>query len=233
MPHLVLLHLTHIHLFVATLAQFREQILTPLGNPNLALLLLFAGLLLISLEFNRPGTILPGSLGTIAALTALYALDQLPIRPAALLLILTAFTLLLLDLKFPTHGLLTVVGIAALTLGTLTLIDSPNPELRIQPSVALALCISFGLLFAILLRLALRARRQKTLTGLAALVGYPATTLEPIGLRSGLEPSGHIAIGHILVQGEIWQATSTTPIAARQPVQVIGHHANILEVKAQ
>lgn len=203
---------------------FREQILTPLASPTLALLLLFAGILLIYIEFHRPGIVLPGTLGTILVLTSIYAFNQFPIRPTSLLLILTSFTLIALELKFPSYGLLTAAGIAALTLGTLNLIDSPLPELRIDPVVALATCTSFGVLTAVLLRLAIRARHQKTLIGPAALVGYPATTMEPIAA----EPTGHI-----LVQGEIWQATAILPISERQLVRVTGHHGDILEVEPQ
>lgn len=202
----------------------RESLLAPFANPNLALLLLFAGVLLVYLEFNRPGLVIPGSLGAVFVLTAVYALSQLPIRPLGLLLILSALTLIILDLKFPTQGILTVGGIAAVYFGLLILIDSTRPELRIRPVLALALCTSFGVLTAILLRLALRARRQKALTGLAALVGFPAVTMEPIGAQP---------TGHILVQGEIWQAVAASPIAEQQPVMVTGSRDGVLEVEAR
>jgi membrane-bound serine protease (ClpP class) len=205
----------------------RERVLSRLANPNLALLLLFAGVLLVYLEFNVPGTIIPGALGTVLILTAIFALDLLPIRHTALLLLLSAFTLIVLELKFPSHGILTAAGIVALALGTLTLIDAPIPELRIQPVIAIALCTCFGVLTAFLLRLAIRARRQKVLTGPAALVGSHGTTLEPVSIPGTHSP------GHILVQGEIWEATATTAISVKESVRVTGHHGDILEVEPQ
>lgn len=221
-------------LILAFVATFRASILAPLANPNVALLVLFAGILLVYIEFHRPGIVFPGSVGTVLILIAIYAFNQMPIRPVALLLILSAFTLIILELKFASYGLFTAAGIAALTLGTLNLIDSPAPELRIHPAIALALCTSFGLLTAILLRLALRARHQKTLIGPAALVGYPAIAMEPLHPASML-PAGAAReerpIGHILVQGEIWQATAPTPIAEKAAVRVTGHHGDILEVE--
>ncbi|HEY9126082.1 MAG TPA: NfeD family protein, partial [Acidobacteriaceae bacterium] len=161
--------------------------------------------------------------GVVFVLTALYALGQFPIRPSALLLILSALTLIVLELKFPSHGVLTAAGIGALYFGVIDLIDSPRLELRIHPAITLALCTCFGVLTAILLRLALRAHHQKTLTGPAALVGYPAMTMEPIGPQ---------LTGHILVQGEIWQAISTSPIAEKQRVRVTGCHEAVLKVEA-
>jgi membrane-bound serine protease (ClpP class) len=225
----------------------REQLLGHLVNPNLALLLLVGGALLIYLEFNVPGTIVPGALGTVMVLLAVFALDLLPIRHTAVLLLVAAAVLITLELKFTSHGILALAGIACLAFGTLTLIDAPIPELAIQPGVAIALCIGFGLITFALLRLAVRARRNKSLMGPAALVGSQATSMEPLwpapvslatdpaapaDLADSAYPSiGRITIGHVLVQGEIWQATASQPIAEHLPVRVTGFHGDILEVQ--
>ena len=220
----------------------REQLLGHLANPNLALLLLVGGALLIYLEFNVPGTIVPGALGTVMVLLAVFALDLLPIRHTAVLLLVAAVVLLLLELKFTSHGILAMAGIVCLAFGTLTLIDAPIPELAIQPTIAIALCVGFGLITFALLRLAVRARRNKSLMGPAALVGSQATSMEPIGTTVGTtavwpgndlsaQPIGSITIGHVLVQGEIWQATATEPIPEHISVRVTGFHGDILEVQ--
>jgi membrane-bound serine protease (ClpP class) len=211
----------------------REQLLGHLANPNLALLLLVGGALLIYLEFNVPGTIVPGALGTVMVLLAVFALDLLPIRHTAILLLIAAAVLMLLEVKFTSHGILALAGIACLAFGTLTLIDAPIPELAIQPSIAIALCVGFGIITFSLLRLAVRARRNKSLMGPAALVGSPATSMEPIWPANdpAAQPIGRITIGHVLVQGEIWQATASQPVAQHLPVRVIGFHGDILEVQ--
>ncbi len=206
----------------------REQVLGALANPNLALLLLVGGALLIYLEFNVPGTIVPGALGTVMVLLAVFSLDLLPIRHTALLLLLSAATLLILELKFASHGVLALAGIACLAFGTLTLIEAPIPEMAIHPSLALGLCLGFGIVTFLLLRLAVRARRNKSLMGPAALVGFPATAMERISPPSSDAES---LIGHILVQGEIWQATASETLDAQTTVRVTGFHGDILEVQ--
>jgi len=210
----------------------RDQVLGFLANPNLALLLLFGGALLIYLEFNVPGTIVPGALGTVMVLLAIFSLDLLPIRHTAVLLLIAAAVLIVLEMKFTSHGALAMAGIVCLGFGTLTLVDAPIPELSIQPVVALALSVGFGIITVVLLRLAIRARRNKALIGPAALVGFPATAMEPIfpaNTPSNNQPSP--AFGHIFVQGEIWQATSAEPIPAQTTLRVTGFHGDVLEVQ--
>jgi membrane-bound serine protease (ClpP class) len=205
----------------------REQMLGYLANPNIALLLLVGGALLIYLEFNVPGTIVPGALGTVMVLLAVFALDLLPIRHTAILLLLAAAVLLLLEVKFASHGILAIAGIVCLAFGTLTLVDAPVPEMAIQPTIAISLCIAFGIITLVLLRLAVRARRNKALTGPAALVGSLGTAMEPLWSRDTLP------IGRILVQGEIWQAIATSPIPEKESVRVTGFDGDVLEVQPE
>lgn len=196
----------------------RERILGALANPNLALLILVAGALLIYLEFHIPGTIVPGATGTVMVLLALFALDMLPIRHTALLLLLAAAALLLLEVKFSSHGVLALAGIACLSLGALTLVDAPIPELRIEPAVAIALSAAFGAITVFLLRLAVRAKRRKSLLGPAALVGYPALAMEP--LTTAADADGRC--GRVQVQGEIWEALAAEPLPVASKVRVTG-----------
>lgn len=202
----------------------REQILSRLANPNIALLLLVGGALLIYLEFNIPGTIVPGAIGTVMVLLSIFALDFLPIRHTALLFLIAAAALIVMELKFASHGILAAFGIVCLAFGTLTLIDAPIPELVIHPWVAISLCTAFGLITLFLTRLAMRARRNKALTGPAALVGAFGTAMEPICTDQVLP------LGHILVEGEIWRATSEAPISEHDRVRVTGFHGDVLEV---
>jgi membrane-bound serine protease (ClpP class) len=95
------------------------------------------------LEFNVPGTIVPGALGTLMVLLGVFALDLLPIRFTALLLV-AAGVLITLEAKFGGHGVLATAGILCLTFGTLTLVAAPIPELRINPWVAIAVSLAFG-----------------------------------------------------------------------------------------
>ena len=145
-----------------------------LVNPNIALLLLVGGALLIYLEFNTPGTIVPGALGTLMVLLGIFGLDLLPIRYTAVMLLLAALVLLVLEAKFGGHGALAIAGIVCLTLGTLTLVAAPVPELAVSPWVAIGVSAGFGGITVFLVRLAVRARRAKKMLGLDALIGRPA-----------------------------------------------------------
>jgi len=198
----------------------REELLGWLVNPNIALLFLLGGALLIYLEFNVPGTIVPGALGTLMVLLAIFALDLLPIRYTAVLLLVAALVLLLLEAKFGGHGALAIAGIVCLAFGILTLVAAPVPEMAISPWVALAVSAAFGTITVFLVRLAVRARRSKSRLGVSALVGCRASAME------ALNPEGHV-----VVEGEIWRALATEPVAAGQPVRVVGHEQYLLHVE--
>ncbi|MGB8096616.1 MAG: nodulation protein NfeD, partial [Terracidiphilus sp.] len=144
----------------------REDLLGWLVNPNIALLLLVGGALLIYLEFNTPGTIVPGTLGTLMVLLGIFGLDLLPIRYTAVMLLIAALVLLVLEAKFGGHGALAIAGIVCLTLGTLTLVAAPVPELAVNPWVAIGVSSGFGGITVFLVRLAVRARRSKQMLGL-------------------------------------------------------------------
>jgi membrane-bound serine protease (ClpP class) len=197
----------------------RENLLDWLVNPNIALLLLVGGALLIYLEFNTPGTIVPGALGTLMVLLGIFGLNLLPIRYTAVMLLLAALMMLVLEAKVGGHGALAIAGIVCLTLGTLTLVAAPVPELAVSPWVAIAVGAGFGGITVFLVRLAVRARRMKARLGADALVGSRASAMEP------LTPEGHV-----LVEGEIWRAVAEGSVAAGTPLRVIGHDQYLLRV---
>jgi len=198
----------------------REELLGWLVNPNIALLMLVGGALLIYLEFNTPGTIVPGALGTLMVMLAIFGLNLLPIRYTAVLLLVAALVLMLLEAKIGGHGALAIAGIVCLTFGTLTLIAAPVPELGINPWVAIATSVGFGGITVMLVRLAVRARRMKTRLGADALMGRSASAMEP------LNPEGHV-----LVEGEIWRAVASQPVAAGAELRVVSHEQYLLHVE--
>ncbi|HTV81726.1 MAG TPA: nodulation protein NfeD [Acidobacteriaceae bacterium] len=187
----------------------RESIMGALMNPNVAVLILLAGALLIYLEFHHPGTIVPGALGTLLVLLALFSLNMLPVRYTALALIVAALILMVLEAKFPSHGILALAGTGALILGTLTLVAGPIPQMRVQLATAISTGLAFGLITTLLVRLAWRAQRNKVLIGPEALVGAEAIAQQPIAPR-----------GQVLVHGELWMAESPSPVAAGDHVRV-------------
>lgn len=188
----------------------RERILDRLTDPNLAVLILVVGGLLIYMEFHTPGAVVPGALGTILVLLALFSLNLLPVRYTSALLIVAAFVLMFLEAKFVTHGILALAGIVCLVFGTLTLVEGPIPQMRVHLGTALALGISFGLITAFLLRLALKSRSSKRKMGGEALIGQIGVVTQP------LAPGGQV-----MLNGEIWQAESQTPTERGERVRVL------------
>jgi len=187
----------------------RERVMDRLMDPNLAVLILLAGALLIYLEFHIPGTIVPGAVGTMMVLLALFSLNLLPVRYTSLGLILCALVLMVLEAKFPSHGVLALSGTAALVLGLMTLVAGPIPEMRVQWATALSAGLAFGLITTFLVRIAWRARRNKIMIGPEALVGAVGV------VQQALAPQGQV-----LVHGELWLAESTTLIPAGETVKV-------------
>jgi membrane-bound serine protease (ClpP class) len=174
----------------------RERLLSKLTNPDVAVLLLVLGGLLIYLEFNVPGTIVPGSLGTLFVLLSLFGLNLLPVRHTAIALLLAAVILMVLEAKFGSHGVLALAGVASLVFGLATLVDGPIPELRVHIATAVGAGIGFGAITFGLAWIAIKARRGKVLTGPQAMIGGTAI------VRTPLNPTGQVEI-----RGELWQAS--------------------------
>src|ERR1700719_2333798 len=177
----------------------KERILGYLMDPNISFILLTIGALALYAEFNHPGAVVPGTVGIVFILIAVFALNLLPTRFAAVVLIFASFILFALEAKFATHGVLTVGGIALLTLGGLLLVDSPIPEMRVHLLTALAVSIPLGVITAFLMTIAIRARRNKVVTGAEGLVGETGVTQSP------LSPSGKG-----FLHGEFWGAVSSS-----------------------
>src|SRR5208337_1471596 len=187
----------------------KERILEHIMDPNVAFILLAIGALALYAEFNHPGAVIPGTVGVVFILLALFALNLLPVRFAALVLIVGAFALFALEAKFATHGVLTIGGISLLVIGGLLLVDGPIPEMRVRLVTALAVSIPLGIITAFLMSIAVRARRNKIVTGKQGLVGEIGIAETP------LAPSGKV-----FVHGEIWDAVSTANIPAGDRVVV-------------
>jgi membrane-bound serine protease (ClpP class) len=189
----------------------RQNILNWLMDPNILLVLLAVGALCVYIEFNHPGAVVPGVVGSLAILIAIFALNLLPTRFAALSLILAAFVLFALEAKFTSHGALAIGGIVAMTLGGLLLVDGPIPEMRVKFWTALGVSIPMGIITVFLMTIAIKARQNKIVSGSQGLVGEVGVA------RTLLAPSGKV-----FVHGELWDAIAPHEIAAGQRVRVTG-----------
>jgi membrane-bound serine protease (ClpP class) len=178
-------------------------------DPNLSFLLLAIGALALYIEFNHPGAVVPGTVGVVFVLLAAFALNLLPTRFAALGLILGAFALFAAEAKFATHGVMTIGGIVLLTLGGLLLVDSPIPEMQVHLMTALAVSIPLGLITAFLMTIAVKARRNKVVTGAQGMVGETGVAQTPLSPQ-----------GKVFVRGELWDAVAPTELPVGQLVVV-------------
>ncbi len=189
----------------------RQKFLITISNPNLAYILLMVGLLGLYFEFSHPGAILPGVLGGISLLLAIFSFQILPINYVALLLILLAIGLFILEVKIQSYGILGVGGVIAMVIGSIMLINSPIPELRPSLTFIIPLAVGLSLIFFFLLFLVIRAHSRKAFTGREGLVGEVGLAQTDINLE-----------GKVFVHGEIWNAEAAEPITKGSKVKVVG-----------
>ena len=189
---------------------FRQRVLLTIANPNLAYILLMIGLLGLYFEFSHPGGILPGVLGGISLLLAVFAFQILPINYVGLGLILLAVILFILEIKVQSFGMLAVGGIAAMTIGSLMLIKAPIAELRTSFRFVLPVVIGMSAIVLFLLTLVFKAHRRRSASGREGMIGETGTA------RTDLAPTGMV-----FVHGELWEAEAGEPVRAGEKVKVV------------
>jgi membrane-bound serine protease (ClpP class) len=191
---------------------WRSKLLATITNPNIAYLLLLAGIYGILFEFFSPGAVLPGVIGGISLLIAAYALNLLPINYAGVGLLLLGVAMMAGE-AFAPSGALAVGGVVAFAVGSLFLFSGDAPGFELSWAVvASAAAVSLAL-FAIALAAVWRSHRRTVATGDAALVGSAGEVV-----RWGEQG------GEIQVKGERWRATSATPLAPGQRVRILARH---------
>jgi membrane-bound serine protease (ClpP class) len=187
----------------------KQRLLAWIMDPNVAFLLFALGALALYAEFDHPGAVLPGVVGLIAILLAVFALNLLPTRFASFALIGVAFVLFALEAKYVSHGILGIGGVVCMVLGGITLVDGPIPEMRVHLVTALAVSIPIGAIAIFLMTLVMRARKNRVATGSEAMVGEIGVARTSVG-----------ADGKVFVHGELWNAQAQTPIEEGSRVRV-------------
>src|SRR3984893_12510128 len=177
--------------------RFRDRFLALISDPNIAYLLMMAGMLGIFFELSNPGSVLPGVVGGICLILAFFAFQSLPVNWAGLLLLLFGVVLLIVEIKVVSHGVLTIGGVIAMLLGSIMLYDSPDVTgirlswFVIVPTVGTTAALVF---FAV--TMGIRALYRPSVTGSAAMVGRLGVT------RTALQPDGQVVIaGELLRRG--------------------------------
>jgi membrane-bound serine protease (ClpP class) len=200
----------------------RQKVLAALSNPSLAYLLMMLGFYGILFEIMNPGTIFPGVVGGICHIVAFYALQVIPINYAGLALIILGIILFILEINVISYGALSIGGAIALILGSVMLIDSPAPFLRISYYVIIPVAVLTGLFFFGLLGLGVGAQRGKSVAGREGMVN--AT-----GVATGtIDPEGKV-----FVHGELWNAHSNEPISDGENVRIVAVKGLRVEVEKE
>ena len=187
----------------------RQRILDIIASPNVAYVLMILGLVGLYFELSNPGLILPGVVGSISLVLALYAMQTLPINYAGLLLIILGVVLLIAEVNVMSYGLLAMSGAISIFLGSIMLIDSDDPAMQISrmilyPTLGMTFLFSIGSIY-----LAKKSHQLRTTTGMEGLLGKIGVVKET------LNPEGRV-----LVHGEVWRAESDTVISVGEKVSV-------------
>ncbi len=200
--------------------RLKHKVLNVLAHPQVAYLLMMAGILGLYMEFANPGLLFPGLTGAICLLMALTAFQVLPINYTGLLLILLGIALLVTELFVPSFGILGVSGIVAFVMGSLFLFDSSDAEFAIDRGIIFTVALCAGLFILIVGTLSMKAYRLRAVTGKEGLIG------EVGEVRVRLAPRGKVWL-----HGEYWNAeTEEEAIEAGQPVRVVEINHMVLKV---
>ncbi|TNF60146.1 MAG: nodulation protein NfeD [Burkholderiales bacterium] len=199
---------------------WRHRLLGVIANPSFALILLMVGVYGLMFEFSSPGFGIPGTVGAICLLLALFALQLLPVNYAALALILLGFALLAAELLTPAFGVLGVGGVIAFMAGGLLLFDSDVPGMGVPLPLLFGISLTAGAAVLLGGGMALRARRARVVSGREALAGARGK-VTAVG--------GGQAWAH--VQGERWQVSSGQALRVGQDVEVMGVQGLVLQVR--
>ncbi len=189
----------------------RQKFLARIVEPDMFFLLLILGTLGLYAEFTHPGAVVPGVVGGICAVLALYAMHLLPVNVAGVLLIVIAVTLFVLEAKYTSHGILLAGGIIAMLFGAIFLIRSPLTSGGVSLGMAAGVTLPFAALSVFLMRLVLRSRKWTQAAGAEEMFGEQGIAVT--GLKAGVE-------GLIRIHGEMWRAVAAQDLAAGDTVRV-------------
>ena len=198
-----------------------ERVFQKLWRPEVMFILMLIAIYGIIGEMTTPGAILPGVVGAIALVLALYMAAILPVNVTGLVLIGLALMLFIFDVYAPTHGILTMSGIISFLIGSLMLFNRADPLFRLSLSYIIPATLVTAAFFVFVIGKGLRAQRLPVKAGAETMVGKTVITLTPIESRGG----------RIFVEGEYWNAVSDTPVPKDQAVEIVAVQGLTLKVK--
>ena len=199
---------------------WRNELLSVITSPTIAYLLLLIGIYGLVLEGYNPGAIVPGVVGAICLLMALYALQMLPVNYAGLGLILLGIILMIAEVMAPSFGALGIGGIIAMVIGSVILIDTDVPGFAVSRALIGSIAVAGSLGLMAIVWFAIRARQRPVVSGREQLIGATGTALE-----------GFDNEGEVFVHSERWHAVAESPLRAEQDIVVTGLDGLTLKVR--
>jgi len=200
---------------------WRNRFLSVLTNPTLAYLLLMIGIYGLILEGYNPGALVPGVIGGICLLLALYAFQILPVNYVGLALMLLGFALIAVELFVPSLGILGIGGVVGVVIGSIILLDSDVPGMGINTGLIAAMGLASALVFLAIVYLAARSFRRPQVAGREALTGQRAEAISDFGDGKG----------RVHLEGEDWSAESDQAIERGQSVEIVAVDGLVLKVR--
>lgn len=200
----------------------RQRLLDLIANPNVAYLLMMAGLLGLYVEFTNPGVVAPGVVGAICLLLAMAAMQVLPINYTGLALIGLGMAMLVAEAFLPTFGVIGVGGIVAFVLGSLLLFDTPDSTVQVDRSLIAGAAVSVGGYALVIGWLILRTQHQRSQVGAEGMIG------ETGQVRRVLQPGRRVKV---FVHAEYWDADTDEPLEIGDPVEVVAVNGLTLRVR--
>src|ERR1700730_2363595 len=199
-----------------------EHVFQKLWRPEVMFILMLIAIYGIIGEMTTPGAILPGVVGAIALVLALYLAAVLPVNVTGLVLIALALMLFIFDVYAPTHGVLTIGGIASFLIGSLMLFNREDPLFRLSLSYIIPATLITAAFFVFVIGTGLRAQRLPVKAGAETMVGEKVTASTPIDSQGG----------RVFVEGEYWKAVSDAPIKEGETVEVASVQGLTIKVKS-
>jgi membrane-bound serine protease (ClpP class) len=199
---------------------WRTRALGIITNPSVAYLMILVGIYALIFEFSNPGLILPGVVGAICVLTAMYAFQLLPVNYAGLALLLLGIAFMAAELWVTTHGALAVGGLVAFVIGSVMLIDTDVPQFELPYALIGGVAAASGAFLFFVIGMLLRARRRPVVSGREELVGARGEALEDIAPE-----------GWARVHGERWRVHAGAPLRAGQRLRVTAVRGLVLDVE--
>ena len=200
---------------------WRNELLSVITNPNIAYILMLLGVYGLFFEMANPGYVLPGVIGGISMLLALYALQVLPVNYAGLALMILGIIFMVGELFAPSFGAMGIGGIIAFVMGSVILFDTEGSEIQVAIPIIVAVSTVSSIFFLIVLRMVFAAHNKPVVSGVDEMLGSIGQVLEDF------ERSGHIHI-----HGEAWQVESKLPLKSGDQVRVTSIDGLILSVES-